>query len=463
MGDRSFESLAPLVTMPTFMFAVPSTPRMNELFGVKNTFGKWLEVEAALARAEAELGIITEEAAREIGRNAKGDLVSVARLKTELMRTNHPIVALTNVLRQMCRPRSLGEYVHYGVTTQDIIDTGFALQLRAASVIYIDEARSILRILLRMAKKHKRTLMVARTHHVQAAPTTFGFIVSGWAWEIARDLKRLERMKEEVSVGNISGAVGTFSAFGDKGERVQEKTLGYLGLQPPQIPWHSSRDVWTEYATALAIVASTLGRIANEIMTLQKTEIGELEEPRQATDVSSSAMPHKRNPIHSETTLSVWNLCCDYADLVMRGMVIVNERDDTAWGNQLIGLRGLCMGLGWMLERSRTTLAGLVVNVKKMKENLDAAGTSIYSEFLVAKLGEEIGPRKTHDILHHAFMKAESQKGKYDEAFWEELESAKLPRSKVEKWKDPNRAIGLAVEITEKTVSQLSPVARGSV
>jgi adenylosuccinate lyase len=279
--------------------------------------------------------------------------------------------------------------------------------------------------------------------------------VSGWAWEVARDLKRLERVREEVSLGNIGGAVGTFSVMGEKGLEIQKLTLDYLGLRTPPISWHSSRDVWAEYAATLAIVASTLGRIANEIMMLQMDEIGELEEPRQSTDVSSSAMPHKRNPIHSETMVTVCNLCWEYEHLVMRGMIVENERDDTNWGNQLMGLQGLCKAVGWMLERSKTTLGGLIVNVDRMKENLDEAGPSIYSEFFVGRLGQAMGARQAHDLLHDVFMKT-ADAGGSNEVFWHVLSSAKLPRGKVEEWMDPLSAVGLAVKITESTVRVLS-------
>ncbi len=277
---------------------------------------------------------------------------------------------------------------------------------------------------------------------------------------MARDLGRLRRARDGVSVGNLSGAVGTFSAMGSMGESVQKLAMASLGLRAPEKPWHSSRDRWAEFAMAFVIAASTLGRIADEVMTLQKTEIGEVEEPRQATDVSSSAMPHRRNPIHSETLLSICNLTWEYGELVIRGMMVENERDDTSWGNQLIGLRSLCMAFSWMLERSRANVDGLVVNAEKMRKNLDAAGPSVYSEFLVAKMGEEVGSRKAHELLHSVFLAmAESGETSKDQ-FIRRMAASKMSASKLERWMNATEAVGSAVAITERTVRDLTPLIR---
>src|SRR5206468_1660186 len=275
-----------------------STPEMRAVFDERAMLQRWLDVEAALAAAQEELGLIPTGSAAAIARVAKVEALDLETVRRDLAVTAHPIVPIVRELARLAG--EAGRWVHWGATTQDIMDTGMVLQLRAAHTILRRDLVALVLALADLAESHRDTVMAGRTHAQQALPITFGFKVATWTAECVRQVERLDDAAPRLFVGELGGAVGTLAGFGPQGEAVQRKALERLGLGVPPIAWHASRDTIAEFVSLLALIGGTLARIANEVVQLQRSEIMELEEPFAHGKVGSSTMPHKRNPTHAE-------------------------------------------------------------------------------------------------------------------------------------------------------------------
>ena len=284
-----------------------STPEFLDIFNDNMRVQAWYDVEVALAKAQSKLGIIPKEAYEEIARKAYVENVDVQKIGKGISETAHPIVPAIRALEEICEGGA-GEFIHYGATTQDIMDTGLILQIKKAWPLLkrdLEAARDALKVL---AKKYRSTPMVGRTHGQQALPLTFGYKCAVWVDELNRHLERQSEAEPRILSGNITGAVGTMAAFGGKGQETQREALQYLGLTVPNICWHSSRDRICELANLLTQVAASLGKIAREVYALQQVEFGEVAEPHHHGKVGSSTMPHKRNPATVELAIGLSRL-----------------------------------------------------------------------------------------------------------------------------------------------------------
>ena len=302
------------------------TAEMREVFDDRMTVQKWLDTEAALARAEADLGIIPKSAANEIvaiGNAADYDLVA---LKAEMDRTQHPIVPLVRAMEAKCSPKA-GGYIHWGATTQDITDTGLILQIKDAWSLITADLDALETNLIGLASAHRDTPMAGRTHGQQAQPVTFGYKVAIWITEVRRHRTRMEQCAGRLFMGQFSGAVGSMAAMGSQGPDVQEKMMEILGLSVPAICWHVARDTMAEAASVMAMVAGTMGKIAQEIFFMSKTELAELEEPMPEGKVGSSTMPHKRNPVICESVVALARTARGCVPQAFENLVAENERD----------------------------------------------------------------------------------------------------------------------------------------
>ena len=268
-----------------------STPEMRAIWDDEVTVQKWLDVEAALALAEADLGLIPEQAAQRIAAAAQVDNLDLEALKREMDVTSHPIVPLVRALSACCEGDT-GQYVHWGATTQDIIDTGFVLQMRDAWFLITRRLQALQAQCEALAREHRDTPMAGRTHGQQALPITFGYKCAVWVAELRRHLERMAQCAPRLLVGQFSGAAGTLAALGAHGLRVQEGLVARLELGQPEITWHTARDAFAEAICLLGLAAGTAGKIAHEVYTLQRTELAEVEEPHPAGKVGSSTMPH---------------------------------------------------------------------------------------------------------------------------------------------------------------------------
>jgi len=385
----------------------PDTPEkaMNQVFSERSCFQRWLDIEASLARAQASVGMIPQEVADEISRKAKVELLDLNEFRELFQQIAHPMVALLRLFRPLTEGDA-GEYVHLGATTQDIMDTGTILALKKAHEITYHSLRRIEDDLLTMAEKHADTIMVGRTHSVQALPITFGYKVAIWAREIRRHIQRLKECRERIFVAQLSGAVGTMAAFGQKGPEIMELFAKDLGLGVPDISWHASRDRLAEFANLMAIIAATLWRIAQEVYLLMAAEVGEVCEPWQKGFVGSSTMPHKINPQMSEQMISLARRVRYHASLITEVMVVDHERNLEHFVGERETLEELCRIMGSLLTYGENMAKNMTVYPQRMRKNLDILQGVLLSEAVMIELGKIIGKQTAHEVVYEHAMKA---------------------------------------------------------
>ncbi|GAW92810.1 adenylosuccinate lyase [Calderihabitans maritimus] len=380
------------------------TAEMRNIFDDENLIQKWLDVEVALAKAEAELGIIPKEAAEEIARKGKVAFLDLAEMKRQVEVTGHPIVPLIRVFRDACAGDA-GEYIHWGATTQDIMDTAVILQLKEAYELIEKQLTEVHRAASLLAQKYRDVPMPGRTHGQHALPITFGYKVAIWVGEMGRHLERLRESRKRVLVGNFAGAVGTLASLGYQGLEVQRLMMKELGLEVPDVAWHVSRDRIAEFLCVVGLIASTLGKIANEIINLQKTELGEVEEPFVIGKVGSSTMPHKRNPMICENIVALTRIIRAQVPLALETAYHQeHERDMSSWQAEWEFLPEVCILLSAALKYSEHVLRNLTVYPAKMYENLNISGGLIMSEAVMLRLAREIGRQKAHDLIYQITM-----------------------------------------------------------
>lgn len=426
--------------------------QMREIFTDEYRLQCWLDVEAALARVQAKLGMIPEEAAEEISAKAKVTNLHLEEFKKEADRTVHPLMPLIWGLQRVCR-KEYGEYIHWGATTQDIMDTGMVLQIKEAAGLIFEELKEIEQILKDLAQRHRFTLMPGRTHGQHALPITFGFKVAVWLAEVRRHLQRWAESRSRVLVGNLSGAVGTHAAMGSLGIKVQEGVLEELGLGKPEITWHSARDRISEFITLLAAICATLGKIAKEVINLQKTEVGELAEPFVLGKIGSSTMPQKRNPHLGETVLALSKMARYQAALALEVMVQEHERDMASWMVEWEMVPQVCIYTSGILKHSRLILQDLVVNEKRMRTNLDILRGLILAEPVMFALAQKVGHRAAHQIVYEIAMKAYEENLAFKDALLADERVAQYLRpEKIDELLDPEKYTGLCQEIVDNIV-----------
>jgi adenylosuccinate lyase len=381
------------------------TATMRRIFSDESVVQKWLDVETALAKVEAELGIIPASAAAEIERKAKVEFFDLAAMKLEMDRTSHPIVPLLRAMKEAC-DGDAGEYVHWGATTQDIMDTGTVLQIRDALDEIEPELRRILKTSFDLARTHRSTIMAGRSHGQQALPITFGFMVAGWAAEMGRNVERVRHMRGRVLFGQFSGAVGTLAALGSKGSEVQGRLMLELGLANALITWHTSRDGMAELTCTLAMCVATLGKIAHEIYCLQKTEVAELEEPFVTGKVGSSTMPHKRNPPTCETVVAIARVVRGIVPMAIECMMAEHERDKVALQVEREYISRLFCLTDAAIKKMAYVLSGLTVRTENMRKNIGIQQGLLMSEAVMMALAHKIGRQLAHELVYEICMKA---------------------------------------------------------
>ncbi len=368
-----------------------STREFTRIFDEEKRLQRWLDFEAALAAAQAELGVIPTDAAREINRKARIDQLDINALKEGYKKSRNSLIPLINALKDTCSQMA-GQYVHFGATTQDVIDTCQVLELRECLSLIYRDMRGIETICIDLARKKIDTPIMARTHGQQALPSTFGMKVAVWAMETRRHIERLKEIASRLNVGQFGGAAGTLASLGDMARPVAEATLKRLGLALSHIPWHNSRDRIAEAANLCAIYCSTLEKIANEIYQLQKTEIGELEEPTPPGHApASSAMPHKSNPVLCQRVQAIAGHIRHLSQVVMEAMVHEHERDPRKLWSEWLAMPQVCIYTGAVSHYMITVLSGLRIKEERMLKNLGLQGDLAVSEALVMALADTMG------------------------------------------------------------------------
>lgn len=429
-----------------------STAQMREIFSDEQTVQRWLDVEAALAKVQARLGIIPQHAADEICAKARAELIDLPDLKREMDRTSHPIVPLLRAMKKVCGGDA-AEYIHWGATTQDIIDTGTMLQVRDALDVMGKRYEELEGHLVKLAQKHRDLTMVARSHGQQALPITFGFKVAVWVEEVRRNRERFDAMKARVLVGQFSGAVGTLAALGDKGIAVQEALFEELGLGCPRIHWHVSRDSIAELACVLAICTGTLGKIAHEVYSLQKTETGELEEPFAMGKVGSSTMPHKRNPPTCETVVALARLVRNTAPMALESIMAEHERDKIVLQTEREFISRLCCMCDAAAMKMNYVCANLTVRPANMERNLFVQRGLLMSEAVMMGLSDQLGRQEAHEIVYEVCMDVFERGGDFREALLANPKvAAGIDAQAIDRMLDPHGYTGMAGLFVDRVV-----------
>ena len=431
-----------------------ASTEVASVFSDRNRVQKWFDIEAALALAQGELGIIPEEAAEEIARKADAALVDLDAIGREIASTAHPLVPAIRALAALC-DGDAGEYVHYGATTQDIMDTGLVLLVREAWPLLLADLGAIRERLAAEARTHRGTLMVGRTHGQHALPVTFGYKLAVWVDEIDRHLDRFAEAESRIFVGNITGAVGTLASFGPRGHEMQRRTLDRLGLGTPRICWHSARDRIAEIAWLLVQGSGTLGKIANEIYNLQRSEIDEAHEPFHLGKVGSSTMPHKRNPASTELAVALWRLVRGLIVPLTDALFQEHERDASALRIELAAIPELVVYCGALFSRMRAVVENLAPNLERMQANADLLGGLLLSERVMLALGTKVGKQTAHEVVYEIAMAAHETGAGFRETLATDPRVARhLAREEIEELLDPKRYLGLTGQIVDEVAGR---------
>jgi len=437
-----------------------TTDEARRLFCHYRRLQRWLEVEAALAASQAELGIIPASAAAAIAEHARLDLLPLEAVEAGIRQTNHSLVPLLDAWQSVL-PESAGRYIHYGATTQDIQDTAQVLELRDACRLIDRDVHRLLTALAELARQHAGTVMIGRTHNQPALPFTFGLKAAGWLDELLRHHERLQQVQQRLFVAQLFGGVGTMASFGDQGLAVLETFSRRLDLAAPACAWHASRDRLTEFAASLALLCGCLARMAGEIAQLSRFEIGELEEPFHHGKIGSSTMPHKRNPETCEQVVVLFRLVRSKAALATDLLTSEHERDYRAVRIEWAAITDAVLYTCGALALVNTIMDGLTVHADRLRANARQAAALLATETLMFRLGEHIGKQAAHALLYELAMRAVAEQ--------RDFRTLLLDNSTVRRYFDedsltrivePDRYTGLADQLTRGVVQKAVAITR---
>src|SRR6266446_3988312 len=427
-------------------------PGVRALFTESARFQSWLDVEAALARAQAELGIIPEAAAREIIDKAHLSYLDLAAVQEGLARTGHPLVPLVCALDRACTGDA-GGYVHWGATTQNVTQTGQLLQVRRAHDIFLRQLATILTTLADLAERTKDVLLPGRTHGQHAVPATFGFKVAVWIDELCRHVERLRGCEGRVFVAMLGGGAGTLASLGEPGLATQEKMATHLGMRAMSMPARTIGDHQAEYVVLLGMLAATCGKIGREIYTLMKQEFGEVEEPVPPGTVGSSTMPQKRNPKLCQDIIAAAAEVRSLVPLALEAMTTEHEADRTTSLMMDSAESRACIATGDILSRLGEIMRGLRVDPGRMRKNLDLGGGLIMAEAVMLDLGAAIGRQHAHDVVYDAAQAAFVEGKSFSDLLAADTRlTAHMDKTAIAKLLDPTAYTGLCAEMAREGV-----------
>ncbi|WP_337241984.1 adenylosuccinate lyase [Proteus faecis] len=431
-----------------------STEEMRTIFSDKTRMQNWLDYEAALAIEQAELGLIPKDAAKVIADTAKLEKLDMDYVLEQVRLTRHPLVPTIRGLEHAC-PEHYGEYVHFGPTTQDVIDTGLVLQLKDAHHTFLRDIKVLGRALLSLSEQHRSTPMVGRTLALQALPITFGHKTAIWLTELARHYQRLKEIEPRLFVGSVVGAVGTKASLSDKADELEARVLKRLGLAVPEISWQPARDRFSEYGMLIGLISGTLGKIANEILLLAHNEIDELSEPFGKGQVGSSTMPHKRNPAIVENAACVSNTLKANLSVLTDMMKHQHERDGAIWKMEWKIMPELCLMLSVIFDNMKTVIGGLNVHVEKMRENMDILGGFMLAERVMFALSDKAGKQTAHEIVYEASMSGQEEGITFVEAINRDTRIRDhITQEELDALLDPTTYVGNAPAQVDRVVAQ---------
>jgi len=429
---------------------------MRRIFEEETRVQKLLDVEAALALAQAEVGNISVKDAKRIVAMASTRHVKISRIKEIEKQIKHDVAALVRALAEVCGPS--GAYVHLGATSYDIVDTANALQLREAMDIIDEKLTCLMRILQAKTALYKNTLMMGRTHGQHALPTTLGFKFAVWVSEISRHIDRLRCCRGRVLVGKMSGAVGTQASFGEHAPRIQELVMKRLEIQPAEISTQIvQRDRHAELVCLLALLASSLENFATEIRELQRPEIGEVSESFGAEkQVGSSTMPHKRNPETCERICGLARIVRSLVFPAMENIVTWHERDLTQSSAERFIFPEVCILVDYLLDMMTSVIANLCVNEQQMLKNTQLTqGRAMSEAVMMALVQKGANRQEAHELLRKLTMESEAEQRQFREILLKNnFICTRLSEKEIDEALNPENYLGTAVKQAEAIASK---------
>ncbi|HET7850418.1 MAG TPA: 3-carboxy-cis,cis-muconate cycloisomerase [Pseudolabrys sp.] len=429
-----------------------TTETMRNVFSDETRVQKYLDFEAALARAQARLGIIPKNAAAEIVRHCDAKNIDMEKLKTATEKIGYPVLPVVQQLVKLCR-NGLGEWCHWGATTQDVTDTATILQIRDALDILENEIDGIADALARLAKKYRDTPMVGRSNLQQAVPITFGYKMATMLAAFERHRQRLKELRARVLVGEFGGAAGTLSSLGRDGLKVQKELMKELKLGQPEISWHTVRDRIAEVGCFLGLVTGSCGKIAFDVKLMMQTEVEEVYEPFHEGRGSSSTMPQKRNPISCVYITAQTAVVKQHVAALLEAQIEDHERATGPWEIEWIVLPEIFLLAAGALAQTRFLVSGLQVNEKKMLENLDITKGLIMSEAVMMGLGPKMGRNKAHDHVYDLCREVVKTGRPLIDLLAADTEIRKYAdRKALEKMVDPANYLGVAGEMVDRVL-----------
>jgi 3-carboxy-cis,cis-muconate cycloisomerase len=432
-----------------------SDAKMRAVWSDENRTAKYLDIERALAKVQGELGIIPKEAADEIVRNCNLEQVDWAKLKAKTEQIGYPIIAVVNQINANCRG-GLGEYCHWGATTQDITDTAAVLQIREGLALIEADLKDLSASLAHLAKTHRNTPVIGRSNLQQATPITFGYKMASILAGIERHRERLQQLKPRVLVGEFGGASGTLSSLATGAMETQAGLMEELGLGQPLISWHTVRDNFAEVGAFLGLVGGSLGKIAMDVKLMMQTEVAEVFEPFAPGRGSSSTMPQKRNPISCLYIHANISVVRQLAASLMDAMVADHERSTGPWEIEWVALPEIFCLLSGALKQTKFVLEGLEVDAAQMRRNIDLTHGLVMSEAVMMGLGPYIGREVAHDLVYDICRDALKQQLPLIDLLAEHPQiNPHVTRAQLESFCDPMNNLGQAGVMVDRVLASL--------
>jgi adenylosuccinate lyase len=437
-----------------------SDPGIRALYRLENRWQAWLDVEAALAKAQAELGIIPNEAAAAIAAKAHYELMDRARLDEGFARTGHPIVPLVwELSRVVGEPH--GGWVHWGATTQNITQTGDLLVLRQAHGIFLHLIADALDAASVLAEKGAEMPIAGRTHGQHALPATFGYKVAVWVDELIRHTERFKQAAPRLFIAMLGGGAGTYASLGEMGPKVQAGIGRRLGFGSMTVPSRVILDHLAENICLLGMLAASCGRIGREIYTLMKTEFGEVEEPVPPGTVGSSTMPQKRNPKLCQDIIAAAAEIRSIVPLALEAMQTEHEADHTTSLMMDSAASRACIATGDMLSRLVMIFRGLTLHPERMRANLDLGGGLIMAEAVMLDLGAALGRQHAHDVVYDSAMAAVVENKSFGDLLAADKRvTAHLDKAAIQKLLDPTAYTGLCAQMAQDAATRARATAK---
>ena len=431
-----------------------STSAMRDVWSDRSRVQYYLDFEKALAITQAYLGVIPREAGEEISLHCNVDEIDFAKLKTATEHIGYPVLPVVQQLTTLCKD-DLGQWCHWGATTQDTTDTATVLQIRSAFELIELEMKAVSESLSRLARDHRNTPMIGRSNLQQAVPLTFGYKAAVWLAGVDRHIQRLDQLRRRVLLGEFGGAVGTLASLGEQGLPVQQGVMERLGLIPPLISWHTVRDTIAEVGCFLGILCGLLDKIASDVKVMMMTELNEVQEPAGGGGRgASSTMPHKRNPISCAYITACSSVVRQHTASLLSAMNADFERATGTWEIEWLVLPEMfCLSAG-ALAQAKYLLSGLVVHPENMKKSLQLTDGLINTEAIMMALGPKMGRGKAHDRLAAISIAVSQGKGRLIDLLSNDPEIVQiLDRSAIERLMEPTNYLGNSGAMVDRVLA----------